>query len=135
MVELDRRGLVILATDECFDLLRPGGVGRLGWVRQGRPLIRPVNFAVDAGRIVIRTGPGAVLAAAESALPVTFEVDQTRNVDHTAWSVIVDGVIELLDIGAVPNVPLRSWAADDIDRFVQITVAEISGRRIGTLGP
>ena len=133
MAELDRRGLVILPTEECLGLLRPGGVGRLGWVRADRPMIRPVNFALDGRRIVVRTGGGTIFAAAVASLPVTFEVDHVRNVDHAGWSVIVDGTIGLFDGDGVPNVPLRSWASGSSDHFVQIAIGEVSGRRIGSV--
>ncbi len=74
-----------------------------------------------------------MLAAARASLPVTFEVDQTRNVDHSAWSVIVDGTIELIEPEDAASVPLRSWASNDTDHFVQITIDEIGGRRIGSV--
>ncbi|MDH3683736.1 MAG: pyridoxamine 5'-phosphate oxidase family protein [Acidimicrobiia bacterium] len=131
MVELDPRGLEILSREECLRLLEPGGVGRLAWVVRNHPVIRPVNFALDDHRLVIRTGAGSIYIAATSSLPATFEIDKTRNVDHTAWSVVVNGTIRVADDNVARQLPLRSWAPVRSDHFVEISIADVSGRRIG----
>lgn len=127
----DQRGLEILSRDECVRLLRAGGVGRLAWFDGRRPIVRPVNFAMDGDRLVIRTGEGTIFRAAQLALAATFEVDQTSNVDHTAWSVIVDGTIGRAEDDAARALPLRSWAPEARDHFVELRIEEMSGRRIG----
>lgn len=131
MVELDPRGLEILSPDECLWLLQPGGVGRLAWVERNHPVIRPVNFALDGRRLVIRTGNGTIHLAAASGRPAAFEVDSARNVDHTAWSVIVNGTLRLATDRAARELPLRPWAQLGADHFVEISIADLSGRRIG----
>jgi len=132
MVELDPRGLEILSVDECLWLLQPGGVGCLAWVVEGHPVIRPVNFALDDQRLVIRTGEGAIYTAATSNLGAAFEVDRTRNVDHTAWSVVANGTIRLATDGKARQLPLRPWAPVASEHFVELSIADISGRRIGS---
>ena len=64
------------------------------------PIVRPVNFAFDEDRIVVRTGAGALWSAACRSVRVTFEADGVRNVDHHGWSVLASG-------------PLAPLAADD----------------------
>ena len=132
MVELDPRGLEILSTEECLWLLQPGGVGRLAWIVESRPVIRPVNFALDDQRLVIRTGTGSIHAAATDNLEAAFEVDRPRNVDHTAWSVIVNGTIRLATDREARQLPLRPWAPIRSEHFVELSIADISGRRIGS---
>ena len=59
--------------------------------------MRPVNFALRDGRIVMRTADPALSAAAAKALAASFEFDEIRNEDHRAWNVIVTGELEALD--------------------------------------
>ena len=77
----DLAGLEVLSDDECRRLLATGGVGRVA-VPGEPPIVRPVNFAFDENRIVIRTGAGPLWSAACRSVLVTFEVDDVRNVDH-----------------------------------------------------
>ncbi len=134
MVDLDLRGLEILCADECLSLLQPGGIGRLCWIVDHRPVVRPVNFALKDRQIIVKTGEGGIYAAACSTLPISFEVDSFRNLDHSAWSVIIDGTLGLIDDEVALHVPLRSWAPGSTDRFVEITIEAISGRRIARDG-
>lgn len=57
-------GMDILTDDECWELLRTATVGRLAVDVGGRPDIYPINFVIDDGTIVFRTGAGTKLAAA-----------------------------------------------------------------------
>jgi nitroimidazol reductase NimA-like FMN-containing flavoprotein (pyridoxamine 5'-phosphate oxidase superfamily) len=131
MTEVDESGLEILEPDECIRLLEPGGIGRLAWVEASRPAIRPVNFALDGNRVVIRTGEGRIHAAAQKRVQASLEVDGLRNVDHTAWSVIVDGDLASAADSRVEQLPLRPWAPGPRDHFVQVSIISIGGRRIG----
>jgi len=54
---LDLAGLEVLSDDDCRRLLATGGVGRVA-VPGEPPIVRPVNFALDDNRIVVRTGAG-----------------------------------------------------------------------------
>jgi alkylation response protein AidB-like acyl-CoA dehydrogenase len=56
----------ILATDECWALLRSTEVGRLAVAIMNKPDIFPVNYLVDHGAVVFRTAEGTKLAAAYS---------------------------------------------------------------------
>ena len=75
----DRTGIERLTRDECLELLRDQQVGRLAVVSHGRPLIFPVNFAMDGEAVVFRTDPGTKFDAAvrEIADPVE-ELDGER---------------------------------------------------------
>src|ERR1039458_10704152 len=56
-----------IGEDECFALLGRQNLGRLAIVRDGRPEIFPVNYAMDGRTITIRTGSGAKLTYASLA--------------------------------------------------------------------
>ena len=128
--KVDVAGLEVLSDDECRWLLTNGGVGRVALPGEP-PIVRPVNFAFDVDRIVIRTGAGALWSAACRSARVTFEVDGVRNVDHRGWSVLASGplVPQPADAGVLA-LPLRAWAPEGRDRFVAVTVEQLSGRRL-----
>lgn len=64
------------------DLL--GCPGRLAVVVGGRPLVFPVNFALDGESIVLRTDTGTKLYGARKGL-VAFECDGIDGMYHTGW--------------------------------------------------
>lgn len=126
----DAAGLEILEADECRRLLEVGGVGRVALPGEP-PIVRPVNFAFDDGKVVIRTGIGSLWRAATASCLATFEIDGVRNVDHRGWSVLASGPLAPLEPDdRVLALPLRAWAPMGRDRLVAITVTELSGRRL-----
>jgi nitroimidazol reductase NimA-like FMN-containing flavoprotein (pyridoxamine 5'-phosphate oxidase superfamily) len=123
-----------IGRDECLRLLRDEAyVGRLAFVLDGRPMVLPVNYLVDAESVVFSTGEGTKLAAVRDA-PVAFEIDENRALYHSGWSVVVRGIArEVTDAGELERLrrgPLRSWARGTREHWVRISVDEISGRRI-----
>src|ERR1039458_8302562 len=79
-----------IGEDECFALLGRQDLGRLAVVRDGRPEIFPVNYAMDGRTITIRTGSGAKLTYASLA-HVAFEVEDIDPVTREGWVVEVRG--------------------------------------------
>jgi nitroimidazol reductase NimA-like FMN-containing flavoprotein (pyridoxamine 5'-phosphate oxidase superfamily) len=127
----DAAGLEVLEADECRRLLEAGGVGRVA-LPGDPPIIRPVNYAFEGNRVVIRTGTGALWQAASAEALATFEIDGVRTVDHRGWSVIVSGPLGCVEADERTRaLPLRAWAPTGRDRFVALTVVELSGRRLG----
>jgi len=128
---VDAAGLGVLDAAECRRLLEMGGVGRIALPGEP-PVVRPVNFVFDDGRIVIRTGPGPLWQAAATQCLAAFEIDRVRNVDHHGWSVLAGGRLDRLDADErTIALPLRAWAPFGRDRFVALTITELSGRRLG----
>jgi nitroimidazol reductase NimA-like FMN-containing flavoprotein (pyridoxamine 5'-phosphate oxidase superfamily) len=82
-----------LSQDECFALLATQEIGRIGINAEHYPLIFPVNYALDHGVIVIRSGAGTKLTHASHA-NVTFEVDEIDQRHRSGWSVLVSGLAE-----------------------------------------
>ena len=129
----DRNGLEVLSRDECVELLSASTIGRIGLSAGALPLVLPVNFCVDRDRIVLRTGEGTKLEAASRNAVVSFEVDDIDPIFHTGWSVVVTGVASPLEseaeLSRARALPLRPWAAPG-DRYVAISLEDVSGRRI-----
>jgi nitroimidazol reductase NimA-like FMN-containing flavoprotein (pyridoxamine 5'-phosphate oxidase superfamily) len=132
-VTTDRRGIAILGTSTCWELLRGTGVGRLAVSIADGPDIFPVNYVVDRRSIVFRTAAGTKLAGAVLGSGVAFEIDGADEDRGEAWSVIVKGraieIERLHDYFGALDLPLFPWHAGPKRRFVRIEPHEISGRR------
>jgi nitroimidazol reductase NimA-like FMN-containing flavoprotein (pyridoxamine 5'-phosphate oxidase superfamily) len=88
----DRNGLEVLDRDACLELLSSATLGRIGVSAGALPVVLPVNFCLDAERIVLRTGEGTKLDAASRNAVVSFEVDEIDPLFHGGWSVVVTGI-------------------------------------------
>jgi nitroimidazol reductase NimA-like FMN-containing flavoprotein (pyridoxamine 5'-phosphate oxidase superfamily) len=125
-----------LSRPECVGLLASSSVGRIGVTLDGRPVILPVNFAVVDGSILFRTGHGTKLAAATAHVVVAFETDGFEPHGAAGWSVVVRGtcteVTDAEQLERMRAVHLDRWVNDaDADRYVLISLTEVSGRRFG----
>ncbi len=124
--------LTQLTLQECRELLTSRAVGRLVYVaRKGVPDIVPVNYTFDGHAILIRSGAGPKLQAAQRRDVVAFEVDQIDEESHTGWSVVVIGQASLLrpeDIG--PERRIEPWASGPRRSTVRIDPRRIHGRRL-----
>ena len=121
-----------LSPDECFDLLEPGGVGRVGFAAADGIMILPVNFAVIRKTIVFRTAPDTLLAVYADGR-VSFQADHFDEALHAGWSVLVHGhAHRVTDEREVKRLEERTnlepWAAGSRDVYVRITPARIFGR-------
>lgn len=125
--------LTELTVDECLDLLRTQRLGRLVYVEDGTPEIRPVNYALHQGSVVFRVGYGDLLDAVHRQ-PVTFEADEIDEDRATGWSVIVRGVAEEIwrsdELDVARETGLRPWAPGTRDHYVRIISHTMTGRRI-----
>jgi nitroimidazol reductase NimA-like FMN-containing flavoprotein (pyridoxamine 5'-phosphate oxidase superfamily) len=134
-LDLDWSGLEILSYDECRRLLANEAVGRVGFVQDGEPLILPVNYVVDGGTIVFRSGRGSKLESALMNRPVCIEVDSWDVVEHTGWSVLAKGLAEHVtdgdEIDRLEQLPVRPWSRPDLrSEWIRVMIEELSGRRI-----
>jgi nitroimidazol reductase NimA-like FMN-containing flavoprotein (pyridoxamine 5'-phosphate oxidase superfamily) len=130
---IDRFGMTILETEECWELLGRTAVGRLAVSIADYPDIFPVNFVVDHGNVVFRTAEGTKLAGAVLGRGVAFEIDGYDPEAGDAWSVVIKGfaveIERMDDVFAALELPLFPWHASPKHRFVRIEPADISGRR------
>lgn len=130
----DSQGLVILDREECLRLLGTVPVGRIVFTEHALPAIRPVNFLVHDGAIVIRSGEGEKLTAAADGAVVAFEADEFDADARTGWSVTAVGpaaaVTDADSVAALSALPLVPWAPGDRSRFIRLQVVHVSGRRL-----
>ncbi len=126
-------GTEILSNDECWALLDETSVGRLAIDIAGKPDIFPINFVVDNGTIVFRSGPGTKLAGAALLHHVAFEIDGYEPHERTTWSVVLKGWAEQVErmeeVFAADDLPLFPWVASPKPNFVRINPREVTGRR------
>ncbi len=128
-------GIELIDRDECVALLAADEIGRLAVIDGGRPLIFPVNYALDGEEIVVRTAPGTKLEQGPRA-PACFEIDGFDRSARTGWSVVVTGRLEELTAynGAAferaAELAIHPWAHGERDHLLRLLPASITGRRI-----
>jgi nitroimidazol reductase NimA-like FMN-containing flavoprotein (pyridoxamine 5'-phosphate oxidase superfamily) len=122
-----------LSVDQCLTLLGSGALGRLVFLRNGEPDVRPLTYDVHQGSVIFRIGYGDLLDAIHGH-DVVFEVDSGDPAVRTGWSVIVRGKAEEIwrtdDLERVRETGLRPWAPGTRDHYVRIIPTSITGRRI-----
>ena len=133
-MEFDRNGLQVLSRDECLQLLAGAHVGRIALTVAALPVVFPVNFCLLDDDVVLRTGRGSKLAAATKRAVVAFEVDSFSPMDHSGWSVLVQGIADEIvspeELHRATELPLRAWASDDLSHYVRVPTDLVSGRRL-----
>jgi nitroimidazol reductase NimA-like FMN-containing flavoprotein (pyridoxamine 5'-phosphate oxidase superfamily) len=130
-----RTWLEHLSVAECWSLLAEQDVARLAVVVDRKPEIFPINIAVPApGSVVFRTAEGTKLEALGDIADVALEVDGADPARSTGWSVLASGSARHVTDGAVvrefQTLDLQPWAPGHKIIWVQITVSDLSGRRI-----
>ena len=132
-------GVEQLPVDTCWSLLRTTSVGRLAVIVGDHPEIFPLNFAVDQGTLVFRTGDGSKALGATSGAAVALEADGYDDATNEAWSVVVRGrartISEVHDLMDTVDLPLFPWQGGDKSRFVRISPDVVTGRRFPVVDP
>ena len=128
-----------LSVDTCWSLMRTTTVGRLAVVVDDHPDIFPINYAVDRGTAVFRTGEGSKVGGALSGASVALEADGYDPQTGRAWSVVIKGrartISEVEDLMDTVDLPLFPWQGGEKDRFIRITPGEVTGRRFAVVDP
>jgi transcriptional regulator with XRE-family HTH domain len=125
-----------LVSAECRRLIAPGGIGRIAFCTTAGPSVLPVNFAVVAGTIVIRTAEGSAVDGHADGR-VAFEVDHIDEALSQGWSVLVRGQAHRVAHPAELVIVRREaavwpWPGGECDVYVRIIPDTITGRRIET---
>src|SRR5699024_2805774 len=101
--------------------------------------IFPLNYAVDQGTIVFRSGPGTKVSAALSEYPVALEIDGFDADTGQAWSIVVKGSAEpIQEVSAVMDtvdLVLNPWQDGQKNLFVRIVPTSVTGRRFQKVDP
>ena len=126
----DTSRLTPLTTEEAIDLLRRQRVGRLAYVaRAGQPDLVPVNYVWCDGEILIRSGPGPKLQAAQRRETMVLEVDEVDETTRSGRSVVVAGTAEVLQPWR-PTPPIDAWAGEPRRHVIRIVATRIEGRQL-----
>jgi nitroimidazol reductase NimA-like FMN-containing flavoprotein (pyridoxamine 5'-phosphate oxidase superfamily) len=124
-----------LSRTECYDLLHSTSVGRFAYVaRPGVPDIVPVNYALDGDDLLVRSGPGPKLQAAERREVVAIEVDEIDPEHRIGRSVVVVGRAERLAAKDAKALDERlaetPWAAGPRRHVIRVRPTRVTGRRL-----
>ncbi|MGW0005432.1 pyridoxamine 5'-phosphate oxidase family protein [Nocardia grenadensis] len=127
-----------LTEADCWTRLRSLPVGRIGYLEQGVPVIRPINFSVLDRTIVIWTVPGGS-GTTVAGQTVAFEVDQVDTQSRSGWTVLTTGIAEAVtdvdELVAATDVPHRPWVAEHDDQVIRIRVNRVSGLQLPAFPP
>lgn len=126
--------LVELDASECRELIRSRPVGRLAYETQRGPRVVPMNYVIAGNHVVWRTAPDSEPARCSRDQMVAFEVDQTDELQHTGWSVLIVGVaqevplevLESLDVAHTPH----PWPEEMRALLLHLPLTEITGRAV-----
>ena len=130
----DLRVISELRPAECRRLIAPGGVGRIAFNMGSGPVVLPVNFAVLAGTLVIRTAEGTVIDG-HADEQVALEVDHIDEALCQGWSVLVRGSAHRVAHPAElrrlqEDAAVWPWPGGEREVYVRIIPSQITGRRI-----
>lgn len=130
----DLRTVSKLGPAECRRLIAPGGVGRIALGTLSGPIVVPVNFAVLADTIVIRTAEGTVIEG-HADEQVALEVDHIDEALRQGWSVLVRGQAHRVSHPAElsrlrEDAVVWPWPGGEREVYVRILPSQITGRRI-----
>jgi nitroimidazol reductase NimA-like FMN-containing flavoprotein (pyridoxamine 5'-phosphate oxidase superfamily) len=130
-----------LSREECLRLLGSHRFGRLAVnMGTGPPVIRPVNYVFDerSQSVVFRTTRGSKFHALLHARAAAFEIDGIDEASRTGWSVIIQGVTDLVDpreVGRLDRLDVQPWAPGPKPHWMHIRAWTVSGRRIVLADP
>lgn len=120
---------------QCLALLRGQVVGRVVFCENALPAIRPVNFSLHEGEIVLGLGRSPWVRRLDGAV-VAFEVDQIDPETQTGWSVVTLGkarlVTDIDELVALFDPHHRPWVPGTRDQVLCVDMERVTGRRIGS---
>jgi nitroimidazol reductase NimA-like FMN-containing flavoprotein (pyridoxamine 5'-phosphate oxidase superfamily) len=125
--------LEILSKEECEAHLAAGGVGRIVFSTEKRPVALPVNFMSKHGDVLFRTN-NALAITLEKEKIVSFEVDRIDEAMSEGWSVLATGtpyrVVDSKECEKLVTWDIEPWAGGTRNEFIRIAIDELSGRVI-----
>jgi len=123
----------VLSVHDCWEYLHSASVGRLAVIAPGgAPEIFPVNYLPEDGTVIFRTAPGTKVDAMAGGGVVALEADGLNVYGTIAWSVVLKGHPDIVDLEGRDLGPGRDpspWEEGTKDVVVRITPTEITGRR------
>ena len=121
--------MVELSDDECWELLGSRPVGRVAFDDGEGPNILPVNHVAAERRIRFRVSPYGSLGRELGGRMVAFEVDDSDEIHHSGWSVVVRGRASLEPASTAWAEP-TAWPEGVRSLMVEVVPLSVSGRRV-----
>jgi len=121
-----------LTVQECWACLASVSVGRLVYTERALPTIRPVNFSVADGHVVIWSRPGGKARALRGQV-AAFQVDRIDEATGAGRNVVVIGTVSVV---SDENESLsqiepgrRPWVVGRLDHVIRLPVQRMVGQR------
>ncbi|MDA1359091.1 pyridoxamine 5'-phosphate oxidase family protein [Glycomyces luteolus] len=132
----NQRVPVPLDPELAFGLLGQAEFGRVAFVSDGVPTIRPLNHVVVDGRIIVYTRHTSALAKSlrgHVGLKVAYQADEIEPSSRLGWSVLVTGTA--VDASDEPHseqlaLQVETWMKYPLDMVIAITPQEVTGLRL-----
>lgn len=128
-----------LGRADALSLLATAPFGRLVFTEGVLPAVLALSFALDGGRIVVRTREGGVVSSTVPGQVVAFQADDLDPVRRCGWSVTVVGratrVEDPLERERLARLLLAPWTSGERRAFVTVDVGLVTGRRLGGAEP
>jgi hypothetical protein len=133
--EPERGQLTRLDREQCLERLQSHSLGRLAYVaRAGVPDVVPVNYRLLGDQLLIRSGPGPKLQAAERRERVAVEVDELDAETRTGWSVVVVGRARRMTTreqhALPPDEQPAPWVAGCRSGLIVVQLDRVDGRQL-----
>jgi nitroimidazol reductase NimA-like FMN-containing flavoprotein (pyridoxamine 5'-phosphate oxidase superfamily) len=131
---------VELDPEPALALLGRAEFGRVAFVADGVPTIRPLNHVVLDGRILLYTRHTSALAKAvrrQADLQVAYQADEIEPRSRLGWSVLVTGTAVDVSRDAHADqlgLQVQSWMKYPLDMVIAIEPQEVTGLAL-TKGP
>jgi uncharacterized protein len=128
--------LLDLATEHCEALLRTTVAGRMAFSTPTGLHVLPLNHSVVGDGVVVRVGPGSLLATVEPGTPMAYEIDRIDHEHQRGWSVVAHGPAEhVTDVAELAEIarswPPRPWASGERPHHVRLRWTRLTGRQLG----
>jgi nitroimidazol reductase NimA-like FMN-containing flavoprotein (pyridoxamine 5'-phosphate oxidase superfamily) len=123
----------VLMAYDCWGLLETEEIARIAWAGPDGVSVVPVNYVVASGALWFRAQPESALGRQSSGGRVVVEVDHVDRRDRSAWSVVVVGTAEPVDMDEVPEpvMEMQVWPVGPHGLFVRVEPDDVTGRRLG----
>ncbi len=123
-----------LIPETCWALLGQKHLGRIAVIVDDEIHVLPVNYTLQQGRVILRTGSHSLLREA-APCHATLEVDDIDEAERRGWSVSAKGALEEIsdeayDHPQLASLDLDTWAPGSKPLVMQLRLAGVTGRHL-----